>query len=235
MFVLTRAGAGVGVPGMSATCVASAAAATTAVASVGGRRCQIQRVVRLTRRTSEHNERCADDDDGERADEQGEHDSSPPVQREQRGEFYADGLRLAARSPESSLGRESPGTTRDLLPTAGRCADSLSFVRRVLNRLLGRKSTDGPQPNQADSPELEELDEAKQAADAVAWAAAALEDALSHQAQLARTAQAIASGNLARDVEVSSDDDELGDRQLPRHAGRPAPTRRPGQRRRGRR
>jgi methyl-accepting chemotaxis protein len=40
--------------------------------------------------------------------------------------------------------------------------------------------------------------------------ARALEEVLRHQAQLADTAQAIAGGNLARDVVVSSDDDTLG-------------------------
>jgi methyl-accepting chemotaxis protein len=40
--------------------------------------------------------------------------------------------------------------------------------------------------------------------------ARALEEALRHQAQLAVTAQAIAGGNLARDVQVGSKDDTLG-------------------------
>src|SRR5260370_38195744 len=41
-------------------------------------------------------------------------------------------------------------------------------------------------------------------------AARALDEALRHQAQLAETAETIASGNLARDVQVASADDTLG-------------------------
>jgi methyl-accepting chemotaxis protein len=73
-------------------------------------------------------------------------------------------------------------------------------VRFVLNRLPRRQSSAAAplsvpelQPEPEDNP-----------------AARALEEALRHQAQLAVTAQAIASGNLARDVQVASENDRLG-------------------------
>jgi len=74
----------------------------------------------------------------------------------------------------------------------------------VLNRLLRRKTVDLPlipeyaaafEPDQAPEDVADEL---------------AREEAIRHQAQLADTAQAVARGNLSRDVLVSSEDDTLG-------------------------
>jgi len=74
----------------------------------------------------------------------------------------------------------------------------------VLHRLFGRPAADppptAPQPTPIDTEAEQQADSAK----------LALETLLGHQAQLAETAQAIAGGNLARDVVVSSEADTLG-------------------------
>lgn len=77
-------------------------------------------------------------------------------------------------------------------------------MRFVLNRLSQR----GPAAV-THSPVLEILADADLEAQQHP-AARALADAERHQAQLAVTAQAIASGNLSRDVQVASEDDTLG-------------------------
>src|SRR5437879_4550275 len=82
-------------------------------------------------------------------------------------------------------------------------ADS-ECVRFELNRVLRRKAAPGAPPV-LQTPIEVEADESVENA-----AALALEAALQHQAQLADTAQAIAGGNLARDVQVSSEEDTLG-------------------------
>jgi methyl-accepting chemotaxis protein len=73
-------------------------------------------------------------------------------------------------------------------------------VRFVLSR-LGRR----PAVAAAPSAELEREPEPQDNP-----AARALDEALRHQAQLAETAETIANGNLARDVQVASADDTLG-------------------------
>jgi methyl-accepting chemotaxis protein len=73
-------------------------------------------------------------------------------------------------------------------------------VRFELNRLLRRAAAD--LPPSVESPSIESDPEAAEDS--------ALDQLLSHQARLAATAQAIAGGNLARDVEVTSEDDTLG-------------------------
>jgi methyl-accepting chemotaxis protein len=82
-------------------------------------------------------------------------------------------------------------------------ADSQT-VRFGLSRLLGHASvpTAPPAPETSAQPLLEQAYDDS--------SAIALEAALQHQAQLAATAQAIAGGNLARDVQVSSEKDTLG-------------------------
>jgi methyl-accepting chemotaxis protein len=73
-------------------------------------------------------------------------------------------------------------------------------VRFELNRLLRRGTADS-----ASAPQQLSIE-----SDAEAAGASPLDELLSLQARLAATAQAIAGGNLARDVEVSSEDDTLG-------------------------
>ncbi len=73
-------------------------------------------------------------------------------------------------------------------------------MRFVLNR-LGRH----PAVEAAPATELQSQPEPQDNS-----AALALDEALRHQAQLAVTAETIASGNLARDVQVASADDTLG-------------------------
>jgi methyl-accepting chemotaxis protein len=74
-------------------------------------------------------------------------------------------------------------------------------VRFVLNRLSRRVSAAGSPLSELPASPAEPADNP---------AARALEEALRHQAQLAVTAQTIASGNLSRDVQVASEDDTLG-------------------------
>jgi methyl-accepting chemotaxis protein len=74
----------------------------------------------------------------------------------------------------------------------------------VLDRLLRHRTAHAPQPSETPivtGAVAEATDDAP---------ARALEELLRHQAQLADTAQAIAGGNLARDVVMSSDEDTLG-------------------------
>jgi methyl-accepting chemotaxis protein len=74
-------------------------------------------------------------------------------------------------------------------------------VRFDLNRLLRRAAAEpAPAPEQPIPIELDPEPET----------ASPLDELLSLQARLAATAQAIAGGNLAREVEVSSEDDTLG-------------------------
>jgi methyl-accepting chemotaxis protein len=81
-------------------------------------------------------------------------------------------------------------------------ADSQSVLFE-LSRLLGRTSVPAAPPAKTSAQPL--VEDAYEDSSATA-----LEAALRHQAQLADTAQAIAGGNLARDVQVSSEKDTLG-------------------------
>jgi methyl-accepting chemotaxis protein len=73
-------------------------------------------------------------------------------------------------------------------------------VRFVLNRLARHPSVAAvPTPELEIQPEPQDNPDAR-----------ALAEALHHQAQLAETAETIASGNLARDVHVASEQDTLG-------------------------
>jgi methyl-accepting chemotaxis protein len=78
-------------------------------------------------------------------------------------------------------------------------------VRLLLSKLLRRESTVSSQDLAAASVPPAEVEEIS-----ATETDTRLEDALRHQAQLADSAQAIANGNLARDVQVSSEDDTLG-------------------------
>jgi methyl-accepting chemotaxis protein len=74
-------------------------------------------------------------------------------------------------------------------------------VLAVLNRFLRRPTAEQPLPLVVPAPIAADPEPSPDRA--------ALEDVLRHQAQLAETAQAIAGGNLARDVKVNSEDDTL--------------------------
>jgi methyl-accepting chemotaxis protein len=74
-------------------------------------------------------------------------------------------------------------------------------LRRLLRLRAAELTPPSPEPEAATSQPAESLEDEL---------ARKLEEVLNHQAQLADTAQAIASGNLARDVVIGSDEDTLG-------------------------